>query len=312
MRGRVTVVGAMSGDDKGRALGELIPRTSNPGTIRRSPGGVARNVAEGLARLGMETRLISVIGDDEVGRWLLGATSAAGVDTSAVRILSGERTASYLAILDSDGAMTVSIDDMGIVGRLGPEMLRENRDILAGADMIVVDANLEPAALDALLNIAAKAGVPVCAVPISMVLAPRLRDRLASLAVLTANADEAATLLGKTGPVAGSREGVAAAKRLVRAGVELGVVTLGRQGVSFATREGMAEHLPAVETPVRDATGAGDALTAGLVYGLVTGMSERDAVRAGIACATLSLEETGPVSSALSRGRLRQALRQIR
>ncbi len=177
--------------------------------------------------------------------------------------------------------------------------------------MVVVDANLQPDALDRVLELAGEADVAVCAVPISVVLAPRLRDRLSYLAVVTANGDEAATLLRMAGPVSEIVDGIAAASGLVGAGVGLGVVTLGPEGVCFATREGASEHLPAAEASVRDATGAGDALTAGLVYGLVTGMSVEEAVRAGIACATLSLEETGPVASDLSPERLRRAMRGI-
>ncbi|MFQ5946106.1 MAG: carbohydrate kinase family protein [Anaerolineae bacterium] len=306
----VVAIGAMSVDDKGRALGGLIPGTSNPGTIRRSAGGVARNVAEGLARLGVPTELISMVGDDETGRWLLEVTAEAEVDLSAVRVLRGERTASYLAVLDEDGAMMISIDDMEIVRRLGPEMLEESRDVIVEAAIVVVDANLQPAALDTVLEMAHEVGIGVCAVPISVVLAPRLRDRLSYLGVLTANADEAATLLGRASPVAGALEGIAAAKEMVEAGVEICVVTLGRDGVSYATREGASGHLPAGEASVRDATGAGDALTAGLVYGLVTGMPLEEAVRAGIACATLSLGEVGPVASDLNPERLRRAMQE--
>lgn len=308
--GSVVVVGAMSVDDKGRVQGDLILRTSNPGTIRRSPGGVARNVAEGLARLGVTTRLISAVADDEAGRWLLEVTAAAGADVSSVRVFQGERTASYLAVLDRDGAMTVSIDDMGIVRRLDPRMLRAHRSAIAEAVMVVVDANLQPAALDTVLEIAGEAGVAVCAVPISIVLAPRLRDRLSHLAVLTANADEAAELGRKLGPVKDAAQGIAAAEELVQAGVGICVVTLGRDGVSYATRKGVSGHLPAAVTSVRDATGAGDALTAGLVYGLVRGMPVEEAVRAGIACATLSLGETGPVADDLSPELLRRAMRE--
>lgn len=304
--GSVVVVGAMSVDDKGRVQGDLILRTSNPGTIRRSPGGVARNVAEGLARLGVTTRLISAVADDEAGRWLLEVTAAAGADVSSVRVFQGERTASYLAVLDRDGAMTVSIDDMGIVRQLDPRMLKAHRTAIAEAVMVVVDANLQPAALDTVLEIADEAGVAVCAVPISIVLAPRLRDRLSHLAVLTANADETATLLGMAGAVVGPPEGIAAAKELVEAGVGLGVVTLGRGGVCYASREGARGHLPAAVASVRDATGAGDALTAGLVRG----MPIEEAVRAGIACATLSLGETGPVADDLSPELLRRAMRE--
>jgi pseudouridine kinase len=58
-------VGAASMDIKGRPREALVPGTSNPGDIRISVGGVGRNIAESLARLGVRTTLIWAVGDDE-------------------------------------------------------------------------------------------------------------------------------------------------------------------------------------------------------------------------------------------------------
>ena len=63
----VLVVGAAGLDTKGRADGPLQPDTSNPGRIRIGVGGVARNVAENLARLGEHAILLSAVGDDRSG-----------------------------------------------------------------------------------------------------------------------------------------------------------------------------------------------------------------------------------------------------
>ena len=61
---RVVLIGAASLDVKARAAAPLIPRTSNHGRVSLSPGGVARNVAENLAHLGVQTCLISAVGED--------------------------------------------------------------------------------------------------------------------------------------------------------------------------------------------------------------------------------------------------------
>ncbi len=64
----VLVLGAAGMDVVGRLESELKPATSNPARIRRSYGGVARNVAENLARLGQPVRLITVVGEDKQRR----------------------------------------------------------------------------------------------------------------------------------------------------------------------------------------------------------------------------------------------------
>ena len=49
----------------------LLPRTSSPGQLVLSAGGVGRNIAEGLARLGEPPLFLSAVGDDALGdRWL--------------------------------------------------------------------------------------------------------------------------------------------------------------------------------------------------------------------------------------------------
>ncbi len=69
--GPVLVIGSAGIDLVGRASRPLQPGTSNPGRLRLSHGGVARNVAENLARLGTEALLISAVGDDTQGTQLL-------------------------------------------------------------------------------------------------------------------------------------------------------------------------------------------------------------------------------------------------
>ena len=66
--GYVLVVGSSGLDMVCRSRDELRYGTSNPGKLRISPGGVARNVAENIARLGMQVSLITAVGDDPQGR----------------------------------------------------------------------------------------------------------------------------------------------------------------------------------------------------------------------------------------------------
>ena len=78
----VLVIGAASVDIKARARGPLQRDTSNPSSIRFSLGGVARNIAENLARLGVHATLLSAVGTDHFGQRILEHTLAGGVDMS--------------------------------------------------------------------------------------------------------------------------------------------------------------------------------------------------------------------------------------
>lgn len=302
---KVVVIGASSLDVKARAAGPLIPRTSNHGRVSLSSGGVARNVSENLARLGVPCCLITAVGDDPFGAEIIQRTSQAGVDTSRVLVLPGKRSACYSAILDEEGDMAVSVDDMHVIEAITPKVIRSHRDLLHDAAMIVVDANLSVESLAELLSIARRAHVPVCADPVSIDLAERLRPNLCSYSIITPNASEASVLCES--PVNSLVQAASAAQKLVSCGVRMVVITLAERGLYYATREGSG-HIPAPRVEVVDATGAGDALIAGIVYGLTESLPTDECMRLGVAAAIIALRSAETVSPDLNLERLYEAM----
>jgi len=297
----VLVIGATSLDLKGRATGAIVPGVSNPGTVRRSVGGVARNVAENLARLGVSVSLMTAVGDDSTGREILRQATETGVDTRQTLVVEGGRTGAYLAVLDSNGALHVAVDDMAVLEALTPRYLHDRRRMIAEAAMVVVDANLTPAALETLFGIAAKSNVRVCADPTSPLLAARLRPYVTQLAVTTPNAAEAEALTGLS--LEDDDDAQRVARYLVSVGVGLAVITLGERGLAYATSE-ESGRLPAIRTEVVDLTGAGDALTAGVIFGLLNDLEPVEAVRLGLSAATLTLKCAETVRPDLSLEKL--------
>ncbi len=104
---RFLCIGGAMIDRKYELHGPLIAATSNPGVVRTSHGGVARNIAENLARLGADVALAAAIGDDDGGRSILSALAGVGVDTRAMIVMAGEATAEYAAVLEADRAISL-------------------------------------------------------------------------------------------------------------------------------------------------------------------------------------------------------------
>ena len=67
----VAIVGGANVDIGGIPTSLLRSRDSNPGSITTTCGGVARNVAEDLARLGVDSRLITLLGNDQYGEMII-------------------------------------------------------------------------------------------------------------------------------------------------------------------------------------------------------------------------------------------------
>ncbi len=276
-------IGAAHLDRIARSEGPVTLGSSNPAAVRASPGGVARNVAENLARLGRNVRLVSRVGDDEAGRFVLAQARAAGIDASGVGIVSDAATAGYTALLDPAGGLVVAFADMAIYDGFDGAWAAE---AAGNADRWFVDANLPAAALSGL---AARKPVDtyLAADAVSVAKAERLRDVLPALDLLFVNLDEARALTGLNDPEA-------AAARIRSDGAGAAVVTLGAEGALVASKDGTAT-LASYKAVAGDVTGAGDALIAATLDALADGRSLVPAVRRGIAAASLTIAHGGAV-----------------
>lgn len=291
------VVGVAGIDVKGRILEGPKLHTSNAGHIRTSVGGTAHNIAENLARLGQAVRLLSAVGDDRNGRRVLAQANEAGVNTSQVIITSRCRTAAYLAVMDECGEMIISVDDMAVLDLITPQTIYQKRALVRDAAMIVMDSNLSPAVIQSLLKQASRYHVPVVADPTSSKLAQRLQPHLSNLLLVTPNIIEAEALSRQS--IASRHDAIKAAKQLVARGVDIAIITLAELGVVYATPD-VSGHIPAVKTPIVDTTGASDALTAAVVFGLLNDFPIDEALRLGASAAALTLACTDTVCVDLS------------
>lgn len=260
--GPVVVVGGMNADLKARTTEPLVPGTSNPGTSTLSPGGVGRNVAENLARLGTPVALVGVVGDDLLGGLVLDATAAAGVDVAGVRRRPGP-TGSYTALLDHHGELVAGVADMGATDELGPADLPAG--LVAGAAMLVLDGNLRVDTFAAARDLAREHGVPVVVDPVSVPKALRLAEQLRDLRCVTPNAEELAALGG--------------AAALHARGVELVWERLGPAGSRLHTVGAAPVEVAAaaLEQDVVDVTGAGDAMLAAWCHAVLAGAGDTEA-----------------------------------
>jgi len=255
---------------------------------------VARNVAENLARLGQSVRLLSVVGKDRIGEDVLAHTLQAGVDVSHVHSTEKFPTGFYMGVLDGSGYRQFAFDDMRVMRELSESYLLYHADLFEQAAMVFVDANLPEDALAAVFGLAKKYKLPVCADPTSGSLALRLSPYLRQLKMIAPNSVEAGILTGRPFDPSDSQAAIESARYLVNQGVEAVFVTLAEFGVCYASSE-TTGHIPALRTSIVDSTGAGDALTAAVIFALVNDIDLDDAARLGLSAAALTLRHPGTV-----------------
>lgn len=299
----VVVVGGANVDVKARSSMRAVPRTSNPGTARLSSGGVGRNIAENLARLGTPTHLVSAVGDDALGDQLLRTTAEAGVGVEHVARLD-RPTGSYTAVLDADGELLVAVADMAAVDAIDATQVAAAADLLARADLVVVDGNLSAEAMVAVTR--AAGDTPLVLDPVSVPKAERaarLLDGGQRWHLVTPDHLELAALTGL--PATYERQVTSACARLHERGVTWVWVREGERGSLLSGPDG-ATHLPAIPTRVVDVTGAGDAMLAAWCHGVLTGSTPLEAARLGHAAAALTIASEHTVRDDLSRTLLEQ------
>jgi len=197
-RPTAVVFGGANWDIKARSLESAVAGTSNPAVIARTPGGVGRNIAENLARLGQQVELVAAVGADEAGSELVSRSVEAGVGTGYV-VTSPHPTGTYLAALDVDGELVIGLSDMAATDTLEVAGIARARDLLVRAQVAVVDGNLPAAVVEWVLEEARTAGVRVVLDPVSVAKAARLAPVLAAgrpVFAVKPNVDELGALTG--------------------------------------------------------------------------------------------------------------------
>jgi pseudouridine kinase len=286
----VVCIGAANLDRKLRSSAALVPGTSNPASAVESFGGVARNIAENLARLGTQVALLTAIGKDSSGAALLAHAESLGIDTHGTLRLEDAASGSYTAVLDRDGEMAVALADMALYDRIKPELIASRQAQLASAALVVADLNLPLDTVDALVRSCRRLDTALVLVAVSEPKMARLPRELHGVGLLILNAGELAARVGR--PLARADQLEAAMREVQAQGARDLVVTRGAGGV-LLTAPGGILHLPAPATEVVDVTGAGDAFAAAVCWSLLHAPEQDHALelacRRGLALSALTL-----------------------
>jgi pseudouridine kinase len=283
-RMQVMCIGGACVDRSYNVHGKIVFNSSNPAARGDVVfGGVARNVAENLARLGIETALLTVTGNDRLGQAMFEELGAAGVDVSLSKTIEGG-TDEYAAIMEH-GELAVGAADMRAIESLTPADLDERWEQVARAPWLFIECNVPEAIMRACADRRSIARYNLAVDAVSAPKAHRLPERLDAIGVLFINEGEAQSYLGDMG----STRDEELARLLLARGAQAVVLSSGARGVICARGDSFA-RIPAVQARRVSATGAGDALIAGTLRGLIAGQDLPAAVRTGANLAALTLE----------------------
>lgn len=307
---------------------KLVFGQTNPGSVCQSFGGVGRNIADCLSRLGHKPLFISAIGKDSHSDAVLNYCKH--MDTSAVARLQDQRTATYCAFITESGELSLGLGDMDIHQQIQEQYVSQFEDQLASASLVVLDGNIPVSTIDYVCRIAKKHAVAVWFEPTDADKAckPFLSESWKALSYTSPNLAELCTMnhtLGLPIPTELPRSledvlgCVPALSRPLLEHLNCVVVTLGALGVmvcgehdagtvNLQLQKRQKGHLCALHYPALamssketvNVSGAGDSFAGAMMVGILQGLETDSCVRMGLLAARTSLLSPHPIDPSLT------------
>lgn len=291
----VTVIGGVNMDIHGFPKNQLISGDSNIGTVKMSLGGVGRNIGENLVRLGIDTKLISVLGDDIYGMKILEESSSIGLDTKDCLILKGENTSIYLAVLDETHDMSVAISSMDIFERMTVEFIKGKKHVIDNSKLCILDTNIPLDVIEHLVNYHRNTDFFLDTV--STAKAKKVKDLIGNIHTLKTNKIEAESITGIK--INNEDDLKANCEYLINKGVKQVFITLGKDGVFYGDKTTMNKIKATNVTPI-NATGAGDAFMAALVYCYLNEINIDESAKIATAASIVALSHENTINPNMS------------
>jgi adenosine kinase len=264
--------------------------------VRR--GGVAANIAFGMAGLGQRPILVGAVGEDfaDYRSWL----ERHGVDCASVHVSESKHTARFVCTTDEDMAQIATFYAGAMSEARGIE-LGPIADRVGGLDLVLIGAN-DPEAMLRHTRECRSRGIPFAADPsqqLAFADGDTIRQLIDGADYLLTNEYEAALTEKKTGWT--SQE--------IADRVTTRVTTKGKDGVVIERQgEEPVEVTVAREVRRADPTGVGDAFRAGFLTGLAADLGLRHAAELGSMLATYVIETVGTQEYTLGKQRFLQRL----
>lgn len=291
----ISIIGGTNIDIQGVPLGDLILKDSNIGQVKISLGGVGRNIGENLVKLGIDTRLISVLGDDLYGSKILEEAKLIGLNMDDSLILQGESTSTYLSILDESHDMIVAINHMDIFDRMTVEFIKDKKHVIENSRLCIVDTNIPREVIEYILNTFKDTEFFLDTV--STTKAKKVKDLIGYFHTIKPNKIEAELLTGIK--INNEEDLKRASEYFLEKGVKRVFISLGNEGVFYNDGK-CIDHIIAPKVEIVNATGAGDAFVAALAYGHLRDMEIDEIAKMAITASIIALSHENTINPNMS------------
>jgi len=283
--------------------------TSIPTSSTYSIGGVARNIAENLGRLGHNVTFMTTCGRD--ADWeVIEKHSQKYMNVSHCKMIQDANTGSYTAILDENNDLVLACANMDVYEELNENYIISKQNVLLSAQLVVMDLNCPKNTIAFTQQFCRDHGIPFIIVPVSGPKMNRLPDSLNHLEWFICNTEEAGIILKRE--ILTHNHYEQALDRILELGAKNAVVTAGAKGAfSKSFTEPFRYHPAPKPKEIKDVTGAGDAFVSGVIHQWLLNKKFMDCLEAGLVNAQKTLQSNATVRYELTEKLLLQELEEF-
>ena len=277
----ILVVGAVFVDIKGFPSDLYIPEGRNVGRIEYIHGGVARNVAEDIANVGLKPTYLGIVDDTPLGKDVVEKLKKHEVNTEYMLTIP-DGMGTWLAVFDNNGDLAGSISKRPVLLPIYDLLMEKGDEIFEKIDSVVLEVDIDLPIVNKVIELAKKHNAKLFGLVSNMGIAIERRDLLQNFDCFICNQLEAGIFFADdyTEKTREELQEILEVK-VKAANIPSMIVTMGDKGSVYADLEGNSGVCNAKKVHVKDTTGAGDAFCAGVSIGLTHGKTMAESIEIG-------------------------------
>ena len=299
-------IGAANVDVYAKSNIKIREHYDHPSIIKTTAGGVTRNILENASKLGVKTKLLTAVGDDIYGKLVIDSCVKANIDVKNVLTVKNGRTGIFMQVQDKNNDMHIALCDMSISKNINIKYLVSNEKILKRASAIVLDPSLDIDVIEYILKEYEK--IPVFVDPISDLYAKKIKPYLNKIYCIKPNRNELQVLSGIK--IKTNSDTLKAFNKLNNY-IDKLFVSAGKNGCVYENENNqiiMRKFKPVKK--MANASGAGDALMAAILYGFIYELDIEKTIDYALAAGICAIQDEHTINQNLSVKLLRKIIKE--
>lgn len=296
----VCVIGGCNIDFIAKSFEKINMKDSNPGTLEYSFGGVAKNIAENLLKMGIENKFISVFGDDVYSREIKDYLKKIRLDFSNSKFLTNRGMSNYISILDENNDLFTAISSMEVLDEINIEFISKLIDLIKSYKYIVMDTNLREDVLEYICKNCPNSKIIVDCV--SRKKALKIKKLLKYIYLLKPNIYEAEELTDV--PYKNESDLEKIVNVFLEKGVQKVFISMGEKGILYADKNENGIVRIKDKLKIENTSGCGDAAMSGIIFGVVNENDILECAKLGNIAGFITAQSMDTVSKDISEKNL--------